>query len=694
MARQPPQNAFDDLAEEKVRRVQDLLPAIERAQELMRHVPRDSVRRLLEAVERQDALLRQVSDSLKLGASAMEAAKSLTAISDATSAFTNAFRVDTSVVDMGKTMSVQTAGVASAITEAMQINMPAVDAAKTLALVSQATAAGMAAAMRVDTSALDRAGAMASQLAAVQPLVAALQRAIPDISRFGVNRGLQDAVRAMSNAPQLAAALQGPGSFVAIMRDVAQVQASFQMPALFEAQRLAASIASALPRLTDLSPERFGVTFAGTDADAAWQRLMAKAEAIAADDDAGPDAVIALAEDADALAAAAEPEAKDRVNEFLQVLIFTLIADLLKDGIKASALALLPYLVALPLLFEPVAAPALPTTPPPFSTRAFPTAPDVGARSLPRGWEVAGLPGIIQRAGPEAERRTLSFFAGVRNSNTRQAYAQAVMRFMTWCADRNLALIEITPFTVEAYIDEMNREYAARTTRQHLGAIRGLFDQLVAGKVLPTNPASAVRGPKDEARKGKTSVLEPHEIRQLLDSIDVSECPGLRDRALLSVMAYGFGRVSAVVAMDVKDYCDRDGQRWLRLRERGGKPHEVPAHRKAREYLDAYVDAAGIAGATDSPLWRTMSKEGAFGDRRMSRVDVFRMVKRRLREAGLGVAANCESIRAAGIASYLANGGTLVGAQAIAAQASLLAAVQQETAANEITAAEIEKIGI
>ena len=49
----------------------------------------------------------------------------------------------------------------------------------------------------------------------------------------------------------------------------------------------------------------------------------------------------------------------------------------------------------------------------------------------------------------------------------------------------------------------------------------------------------------------------------------------------------------------------------------------------------------------------------------MSRVDVFRMIKRRIKTVGLGEA-NCHTFRATGITAYLLNGGTLERAQAIA----------------------------
>ena len=77
------------------------------------------------------------------------------------------------------------------------------------------------------------------------------------------------------------------------------------------------------------------------------------------------------------------------------------------------------------------------------------------------------------------------------------------MRFMNWCDDRQLELLHITPFAVAAYIEKMGREYAAPTVKQHLAAIRMLFDYLVVGQVLPMNPASSVRGPKHVVKKGK-----------------------------------------------------------------------------------------------------------------------------------------------------------------------------------------------
>src|SRR5713101_3842608 len=133
----------------------------------------------------------------------------------------------------------------------------------------------------------------------------------------------------------------------------------------------------------------------------------------------------------------------------------------------------------------------------------------------------------------------------------------------------------------------LGTDIAKPSVKQHLAAIRQLFDYLVTGGILLSTPAGSVRGPKYVVTRGKTPVLSGDEMHQLLDSIDTSELIGLRDRALLGLMGYTFARVSAVITLRVEDYFQQGRRSWLRLHEKGGKRHEVPCHHSLDEYLDA-----------------------------------------------------------------------------------------------------------
>lgn len=168
------------------------------------------------------------------------------------------------------------------------------------------------------------------------------------------------------------------------------------------------------------------------------------------------------------------------------------------------------------------------------------------------------IPAIIADEGHRASRRFLEFFtANIRNPNTRLSYMRAISPFLAWCEGRGLELRQVEPVAVAAYIERLTQERAPQTVKQHLAAIRMLFDWLVTGQIMPFNPAASVRGPRYSIRKGKTPVLSAQEARKLLDSIDTSHVVGLRDRALIGTMVYSFARVSAVVNMKVRDYCRR-----------------------------------------------------------------------------------------------------------------------------------------
>jgi len=307
------------------------------------------------------------------------------------------------------------------------------------------------------------------------------------------------------------------------------------------------------------------------------------------------------------------------------------------------------------------------------------------------------VPRVIAAAGDRAARRFLEFFAAtIRNKNTRMAYYRACCRFFAWCDQRRIGEIaDIEPLHVAAHVEALAKDFEKPTVKQHLAAIRMLFDWLVTGQVVATNPAHSVRGPKHVVKTGKTTVLTGEQARQLLDSIDVSTVVGLRDRALISVMTFAFARIGAVVAMRVEDYYPNGKRWWVRLHEKGGKRHEMPAHHNLEAYLDAYIEVAGIRDAGKAPLFRSAAgRAGALTDRPMHRVDAWRMIQRRAADLGTRGRIGCHTFRATGITAYLEAGGTLENAQAMAAHQSPRTTKLYDRTGDEITLDEVERITI
>src|SRR4051795_9945953 len=316
------------------------------------------------------------------------------------------------------------------------------------------------------------------------------------------------------------------------------------------------------------------------------------------------------------------------------------------------------------------------------------------------------VPALIAEAGDRAARRFVEFFtANIPNPNTRAAYAQAVGQFLRWADGRGLTLKAIEPVAVAAYVEGLKARLAPPSVKQHLAAVRMLLDWLVTGQVLPVNPAASVKAPRHVVKKGKTPVLSAGDARTLLDSIeterehdDGTRTPlilGLRDRALIGVMVFSFARISAVLGMKVEDYYANGKRWWLRLHEEGGKFQEVPAHHNAEAYLDAYIEAAGIAADRKGSLFRSvLGKSGKLTARPLRRDNALAMIKRRAVAAGLSPRICCHTFRATGITAYLEAGGTIEKAQQIAAHESPKTTKLYDRTSDQITLDEIERIAI
>ncbi len=147
------------------------------------------------------------------------------------------------------------------------------------------------------------------------------------------------------------------------------------------------------------------------------------------------------------------------------------------------------------------------------------------------------------------------------------AYFRAVRAFLAWCEGCGLALEDIEPMILAAYIEQ--HPSSAPTVKQHLAAIRLLFDWLVIGQIVSFNPASSVRGPKHVVKMGKTPVLAAPEVRQIFEAMDLSKVVGLRDRALIGLMVFSFARVSATIAMQIRDYYHQGKRSYFRFAREG-----------------------------------------------------------------------------------------------------------------------------
>jgi len=279
-------------------------------------------------------------------------------------------------------------------------------------------------------------------------------------------------------------------------------------------------------------------------------------------------------------------------------------------------------------------------------------------------------PDIIVRAKSSARFAWEEFFdAEIANDHTRRAYKRAVTRFLAWCDAEGLELHTITPGHVGRYMQKLPGEIASK--KQNLAGIRKFFDLLVVRHAIILNPALSVRGEKYQVIDGKTPEITKSQARRLIASIDSRTTVGRRDRAIIATLVYTAARVGAVSKLSMK-HLKQSGKDWsFRFSEKGGKSREIPVRSDLEEEILAYLDAAGLRDATkDSPLFRTaFRKTGRLTLRRMTAIDMCRMVKRRLKNAKLPDHLSPHSFRVSTLTDLLETGTELAEVQEFAGHA-------------------------
>lgn len=337
------------------------------------------------------------------------------------------------------------------------------------------------------------------------------------------------------------------------------------------------------------------------------------------------------------------------------------------------------------------------------------------------------VPHLVADAGKPAADLTLEFFtARIPNPNTRKAYGRAVFRFCEWCQLQGVALRELAPPTVVAYLEGLQDSLNPSSIKLTAAAIRHWLDFLTSRGALPYNPALSVRTPRLVVSEGKTPVLEREDARKLLALLDGKKPDGtlleeakasdgnarprtvveLRDRAAVSVMLYNWLRVEALCSMRVGDFVDNPSGAYLVAHEKGGKQRKLPAHHVVVEALRAYLEAGNLRDRGDesaaarnrdgdkkAPLFQSApARSGALSGKRMSSRNMLAMVKRRCADAGLDQDIGCHSLRATGITTHQENGGRIEDAARLAGHADVRTTALYDRSKKKLERSEVERV--
>ncbi len=237
------------------------------------------------------------------------------------------------------------------------------------------------------------------------------------------------------------------------------------------------------------------------------------------------------------------------------------------------------------------------------------------------------------------------------SNNSLNAYRTDLYSFARWLEQsRQAGLLDCTDMDVNGYLAwRYQQKFNARSTARFLSALRGLYQYLVRENRLSTDPTLLIEMPK--LGKPLPKSLSEADVERLLNSPDLDDPIGLRDKAMLELL-YACGlRVSELVAVTTHDINLRQGV--VRMMGKGNKERLVPMGEEAMDWLQRYVKEARpqLLKFPDDPVLFPSNR-----GEQMTRQTFWHRIKHYVRVAGIGVPVSPHTLRHA-FATHLLNHG-------------------------------------
>ena len=253
------------------------------------------------------------------------------------------------------------------------------------------------------------------------------------------------------------------------------------------------------------------------------------------------------------------------------------------------------------------------------------------------------------------------------------AYRRGMEIFTDWLRDTG-NVGAVTPAAVVRFKGWLAESYSPQTVNLRLSAVRSFYRWCVVTERLPASPAESVKGAKrPKSRMHKRDALANGEVLAVLATCDPGTLAGVRDAAILSLMAYGALREIEVHRANIGNLKTQGDRLVLEVQGKGRREADeiivIPASQESvvREWIAHRMTF--VEHGDDAPLFVSLSNRTR-GNRLTTRA-IRAIVKDRYAQAGVvGNRKTTHSLRHSAITNAIRRGATPMQVQAMARHSS------------------------
>lgn len=193
----------------------------------------------------------------------------------------------------------------------------------------------------------------------------------------------------------------------------------------------------------------------------------------------------------------------------------------------------------------------------------------------------------------EFEPLLLEFYDDLRMveskaAQTAETYLLAAEQLCLWCKEKQHSIKDLDVHLLTEYFAVRSLDADEQTVAKDISALRSFGSFLCRKQIWPQNHCLLLQKPR--LTRALPRVLTVEQIELLLESIDVSNPLGIRDRALFELIYSSGLRISEVSSLLMANMHIDDRLLWVR--GKGDKERMVPFGDEAVRWMTRYLDDA------------------------------------------------------------------------------------------------------
>lgn len=215
------------------------------------------------------------------------------------------------------------------------------------------------------------------------------------------------------------------------------------------------------------------------------------------------------------------------------------------------------------------------------------------------------------------------------SDNTELSYFEDLAKLLDYLSDAHIDYKEVTHEILEDFIIDMSEVgIAQRSQARVISGIKSFYKFLLAEGILTDDPTELISAPKLPLHL--PTVLTLQEVNAIIDSVDLSEPLGQRNKAILETL-YSCGlRVSELVNLKISNIYIKE--EYISVIGKGNKQRLVPISQKAlREISNWMQDRCHLPIQNGQQDYLFLNRRG----KQLTRVMIFYIVKQQAELAGI-----------------------------------------------------------